>query len=1073
MADTRGWIMIKAVLCASTALSISLAAPQALAQTVPGTPQPGAAPSSGGSPAGPGTPSQVQSGENTPPPVDADASGAVDQVNGDETSRNAGEIVVTGFRQAYADALATKRNSAQITDSISSDGLGRFPDLNVGEAIQRLPGVQINREADARNATISLRGLPGTFARTTLNGVGFADPILNGSTPLGAFNSDIFTSITIIKSPDASNVAGGLSGNIDLRIAPALGRKRGGFLKASYEYNDLGDLGSPSISGGYNFVGSRFAAFGVVAFKDEKFRRDSISVNTWSNRLGAVQVGNQRAAGSNPVYDALIAQYPGGVYYPSQMRQFVRYNKGTLLTGAGGAEWEAADNVKLGVTGFYTRRNLDQATNHLLYVDTSAGNNTNTALSATSAVAHFTSLGTPYVVNTANGPRAYINQFSAENLQTYDSVRSEPGIQQTWAVTPTFEFKNDDWRLSVQGTVSRALVEANQIEFDVIENPYRNLGPAGLNGITANVFTGGTDLSQFNIALNTPNASHIPNGGYTIPSAANQATQASAPMPGQAATVAGDRFGITGTNGRSENQLNAAQIDLERSFHDSFLSGLQVGGRWERNRFISSGSRNTSLGAQTQNITPSLSQANPYNGDFFGGTAGGYTQSWRTVDIAGVLSAITPVNTGPRTAANPTGLPGQFIIAPGSGVFITPYGLVNNYWDGNYFNNNFTNRTEIASIYGMAKFDGDLLGIRVRGNAGLRYEHTDKRIDALNCSNCSSGLATVVGPLNHRMTERSFTSNYDYLLPSAMIAADLSKKLLLRVAYYKTYVRPQPRDNVPTTYVQLPEALTPPVDPVYTVQLGAGDLKPYTANSYDLSLEWYNRPGGIFAVAMYQKDIKGYIGPITDPAVLCPSNGQINGVDYGLGQLSVVGPNCQSSNVFIGAAGTPVNAIVRVSGITNQQPIRVRGIEVATQQNFDFLPGFLRYFGGAANYTFTDIDGKDPSGNPITLPSVSKHNVNLIGYFETKRFGVRVTYNWRGHYDLAAGNSFVGDARTVRSRSQLDASASVNITDRVSLSVDAFNITDATRAEYESDPMLPRRIDYDGRTFQATLRARF
>lgn len=1065
--------MTKGVLCAGAVLCVLAAAGPVGAQTSGPSSPPEKLPSSGPSPATTGTPSQAQSGENTAPPLEAQASGGVDQTSGDATSSRTDDVVVTGFRQAYADALATKRNSAQITDSISSDGLGRFPDLNVGEAIQRLPGVQINREADSRNATISLRGLPGTFARTTLNGVGFADPILNGSTPLGAFNSDVFTSITIIKSPDASNIAGGLSGNIDLRVAPALGRKGGGFLKTSYEYNDLGKLGSPGLSAGYNFVGSRFAAFGVVAFKNEKFRRDSISVNTWSNRLGAVQVGNQAAAGANPVYDALAAQYSGGVYYPSQMRQFVRFNKGNLLTGASGFEWEAVDNIKLGVTGFYTRRNLDQATNQLLYVDASAGNNTNTALGATSAVAHLTGLGTPYVVNTANGPRAYINKFSAENLQTYDSIRSEPGIQQTWAINPTVEYKTDDWRFSAQGTVSRALVEANQIEFDVIQNPYRNLGPAGLNGITASVFTGGKDLSNFDIGLNTPNASHIPNGGYTIPSAANQATQAGAPMPGQAATVAGDRFGVTGTNGRSENHLTAAQMDLERTIQGSFLSSLQAGGRYERNRFISTGSRNTSLGAQTQNILPSLSQANPYIGDFFGGTAGGYTQAWRTVDINGVLSAITPVNTNPRTTANPTGLPGQFTIAPGSGVFITPYGLVNNYWDANYFNNNFVNETNVASVYGMAKFDGEVIGMRVRGNAGLRYERTDQTIDALNCSNCSSALATVTGPLNHRMTQRTYKNKYDYLLPSAMIAADISKKLLLRLAYYKTYVRPQPRDNVPTTYIQLPEAVAPPVDPVYTVQIGASDLKPYTANSYDVSLEWYNRPGGIFAVAAYQKDIQGYIGPITDPNVLCPSNGQINGIDYGLGSLSVVGPNCVSSNAFVGAAGTPVNAIVRVSGITNQQPIRVRGVEVATQQNFDFLPGVLRFLGGAANYTFTEISGKDPSGNAITLPSVSKHNVNVIGYFETKRFGLRLTYNWRGHYDLAAGNSFVGDARTVNSRSQLDASASVNVTERISVSVDAFNVTDATRSEYEADPMLPRRIDYDGRTFQATLRARF
>src|SRR3954468_17938310 len=111
------------------------------------------------------------------------------------------EVVVTGFRQAYADAIATKRDTLEITDGISSDGLGRFPDLNVGEAIQRIPGVQINREAGGRDATINLRGLPGTFALTTINGMSFAQPVLNGSTPLGAFNSDIFSAVTVLKSP--------------------------------------------------------------------------------------------------------------------------------------------------------------------------------------------------------------------------------------------------------------------------------------------------------------------------------------------------------------------------------------------------------------------------------------------------------------------------------------------------------------------------------------------------------------------------------------------------------------------------------------------------------------------------------------------------------------------------------------------------------------------------------------------------------------------------------------------------------------------------------------------------------
>lgn len=985
------------------------------------------------------------------------------------------EVVVTGFRQSYIDALNIKRSSPQITDSISSDGLGRFPDLNVGEAVQRIPGIQINREADARNATISLRGLPGTFARTTLNGFGFANPILNGSTPLGAFNSDIFSSITVIKSPTAADLAGGLSGNIDLRIAPALSRKEGGFAKASYEHNSLADLGSPQASLGYNFhFSDDFAAFGVITYKDEKFRRDSITVNSWGNRLGAIQLGNQAAAGSNPVYDALIAQYPGGVYYPSQTRQLVRNNLGSLWTGATGFEWQASDSVKVGTTAFYTERKLDKSLNHLLYVDAGPGNNTNTGLTATSAVARITEIGTPYVVETPSGPRAYINSFSAENINTFDSLRSEPGTQGTWAVSPSFEFESDAWRVSAEGTLSRSKVVSNQIELDIVQNPYRNLGAAGLNGITASVFTGGTDLAGYIADLYTPNASHVPVGGYPIPPAANAATQAGAQMPGAPANTAADRFGATGTNGQSRTDLNAVQFDVERLFaEESFLSGVQAGVAWEHSKFTSSGTRNTALGANTAAITPDLSVQNPYAASFFDGHAPGFTTNWRNLNILETLAMITPVNMDLRSPTNPNGLPAQFTGGPETGVFLTPYGLVNNYWDANFYNNNFSNQNDVMSGYVMGKLDFELGSIRIRGNGGVRYEHTDNEIVALDCENCVTALSTAPLPVNHTMVTRQYEQSYDHWLPSAMLSADLTEKLVLRVAYYKTYVRPQPRDITPISSIQEPQNLTPPVDPVYTIVIGSTSLKPYTADSYDLSLEWYNRPGGLFAVAAYQKDVDDYIGPITDFNTLCPANGIINGVDYGLGTLTINGTNCFSSNQFIGAGGTPVNARVQVSGQANQSPVRVRGVEFSIQQNFDFLPGFLSHFGAAANYARTSVRGEDTSGNQITLPSVSKTNLNLIGYYETNRFGVRVVYNKRGKYDLAAGNSFVGDARQVMARSQVDASASINLTDNISFSIDGFNLTDSMRAEFENDPMLPRRLDYDGRTYLATLRASF
>ncbi len=186
-------------------------------------------------------------------------------------------------------------------------------------------------------------------------------------------------------------------------------------------------------------------------------------------------------------------------------------------------------------------------------------------------------------------------------------------------------------------------------------------------------------------------------------------------------------------------------------------------------------------------------------------------------------------------------------------MFLTPYGLVNNYWEGTYYNNNFTNQNDVASGYLMAKADFALGGVRIRGNAGIRYEHTKNGIEALDCENCAAALSTRPAPINHSVTKREYEQKYGYWLPSAMLSADLTGQLVLRAAYYRSYVRPQPRDSAPTSSIQEPQNLVPPVDPVYTITIGATGLRPYTSDSYDLSLEWYNRPGGLIAIAAMKR----------------------------------------------------------------------------------------------------------------------------------------------------------------------------------------------------------------------------
>ncbi len=932
-----------------------------------------------------------------------------------------GDIVVTGFRQSYADAIRTKRNEVAITDGISSDGLGRFPDLNVGEALQRVPGVQINREAEGRNATINLRGLPGEYARLTLNGVAFAEPILNDAAPLGAFNADIFSAIVIDKSPLANAQSGGLSGNVDLQVATALSRKEGGFAKASLEYNQLGKTFAPGATVGYNHLFSdSFGIFGVVAYKHENFRRDTVQFNSYSPFSAAQAQANASVLGNYYAKSAACPACTGststaGVLYNSQLRQYSRLNPGNLYTGAAGAEWKPDDHTRVSLTGFYTDRRLPKTMQYLSIV----GNNDTSTLTARS---------TPIALSDG---RYVVTDVDFANAGDPRASTRRLGIRQrSWGIDGKAEWSNDEWRLSTVLTASKAdnKSEENSIDFDRLQT-------ASGNGGTGSLRTGAGDIGKFfySLAPDPLITSAVPAwywGGvsdptqfYNSPVAANRT----------------NRLQVTGTQSYAENDLLAYQWDAERTFHGSVLSGLQFGFRFEHNRFASQGYRTQAFGIQTQNIDGSFIETAPTAGDFFGGKLGTYSTNWQATRFDYALSKLLPVTLYPGGA-------------------LSPLGFNIRYNDNNYALYNFTNSTDLAIGYGQVKYELELGGIRIRGNGGLRYEYARNTIDALDRISLTG---TIGSPADFRTN--TYTQRYGKLLPSFILVADLSDKLLLRAAAYRTYVRPQPRQFTPTTIVGNP------TNGVYAVTLGNPDLKPYDSTSFDASLEWYNRPNGIVSLAAFQKRVTGLIAQITDPTRLCPADASA----LGLGTLRINGDRCESSLIYTGGA-VPTPFLVSASGFVNQtRPITVRGLEFNLQQSLDFLPGALSHLGGGFNYAFTDISGTTGTGAQATLPGVSKHNANVIGYYETTDYGLRLVYNVRSKYDLASAGTFTGAARQVKARGQLDLSASYNVTSAFTLSLDAYNLTNAIRIEYENDPRLIRRADYDGRTVTVTARATF
>jgi len=974
-------------------------------------------------------------------------------------------VVVTGFKQSYANAVRAKKNAIEITDGISSDGLGRFPDLNVGEALQRIPGVQINREAEGRDATINLRGMPGEYARTTLNGQSFAGPALlrdNQGSPLGAFNSDIFSSFVIAKSPMANTTSGGLSGNVDLQIAPALSRKDGGFAKAAYEYNDLGDLGAPAATIGYNkHLTDDLAIFGTIAYKKEKFRRDTVRLNSYDYLTSAMTgltptqfnatYGQYFSATACPTsatsYCRSLGQALGlsqtaatpfitsntgststnGVWANSQIRQYTRMNVGKVWSGSAGIEWKPNDNTKIGLIGFSTDRNLPDTTQYFLI---------NTVLPSSTAGAGtvITPTGTP--IKTNDGRYLY-ESYSFNNMNALSSTRLYSQRQKSDGVIGNIDWSNDDWRVAAALTLSSGYNASVETEVDVA-----TYTRAGGNGVTGSLTTGLDDIGAFSYTTSPTPQNSITNGqtwtwgGPSDPTSFyNNGSKANST----------NQIQIQGTESFAKNDLNSAAFDVERFVKFGPIKSLQAGVRLEREKYVSTGYRVYAYGAQLSKITSSMMIASPSVDDFMGGTAGNYNRNWQVLNIHDFLDAVRPVT-------------------PYQGGGLSSQGFNIQYADSSYYDKNFTNENDINQFYVQAKYDTEIFGHGVRGNFGGRYEDTKNTITTLDRT---TPPTDSIGSATAFKTD-TYVNKYHYFLPSAIFVADVTDDLILRGAYYKTYVRPHPRQYSPSTKISpaqiLNNSLSSGSVSVYDVSVAIGNnsLKPYLAESFDLSLEWYNRPNGLISLAYFRKNITGRIATTTDPSIICPSDGST----WGFGALSWDGTYCNATSLSSATKQVHVNA----SGAYNlDKATTVEGVEFNIQQNLDFLPGFWANFGGSFNYAYTT--SKSVAIAPF--PGISKHNINLIGYYETPKYGVRAVYNYRSDYPLNANGTYTGAARSVKARGQLDLSASYNVTDNLTLSLDAYNLTDSKRFEYENDTKVSRWVDYDGRTYTLTARATF
>lgn len=179
-----------------------------------------------------------------------------------EEAKTLDSVVVTGIRAGIESAISTKRDSTSIVEAISAEDIGKLPDISIAESIARLPGISAQRVA-GRAQVISVRGLSPDFATTLLNGREVVSTGDNRSVEFDQYPSELFNSVVIYKTPDASLVGQGLSGTIDMQtVRPLSYSEQVAVVSGRYQRNSLGKAANADDDG------NRFNASYIGQFMD-------------------------------------------------------------------------------------------------------------------------------------------------------------------------------------------------------------------------------------------------------------------------------------------------------------------------------------------------------------------------------------------------------------------------------------------------------------------------------------------------------------------------------------------------------------------------------------------------------------------------------------------------------------------------------------------------------------------------------------------------------------------------------------------------------------------------------------
>ncbi len=914
------------------------------------------------------------------------------------------EIVVTGLRQSLVTSEGIKRETAGVVDAITAEDIGKFPDTNLAESIQRIPGVTIDR-MNNEGSQVTVRGFGPEFNLVTLNGRsmpgnvipgnngGIKGPAATRSFDFENLSADGIAGITVYKTGRADVPSGGIGSTINVTTARPFDFHS---LRATIQAKATDDTSSkvgnkvtPEFSGLFSdtFFDERVGFLVNGSYSKRNSQEQNANIDGWLEDQFAA--GDPRVTSSNT--------NPGGHNWaPRNEGWGVIDHERERVNGQAVLQFKPVDSLIATADYTYTFFK-DMVNKHTFGAWFDYGPNpTSATINSHGTVTNLVDTGSD------------LSYFSAAD--EFMNQNGSAGLNLKWQASDNVAVEFDGHH-STADSGGGALGNNN---FGIVgQNPQLSLN------------------KYFTMGKGTiPTTSWTYVAPYTT---SNLGTSTIDPLFGQAndnifrSTIDELRLDATWKN-TSDGGLKSikAGIDLKRTRTEaeSFNSGNFAWGYYNP-AYVGMIPASAFTKVSTCSILKSFS----------GGGCANLVPYFYSFGLASAIAATQPGG------------------APGDGNF-PPYTFA----QAKSPTNDDHIKEETPAPFVQMDFDTTFDGMRFRALAGLRYEKSTVTAQSLQ------KVPTSIQWNNPTEFSTNFASNatyshirtsYDEFLPSLDTSLQVLPDVLLRASYSKTIARSDLTSMVGTTSVT-----NAPKPGSRTATAGNPGLLPYESNNFDLAAEWYYAEGSYVSANWFTKHVTNFLTQTTTQGPLFgitdPNAGAV--ATKAIAELQAAGTPVSAQTIFAqmladhpgqltfpGQPGDPL-VIWDITAPSNANKTQIHGFEFSVQHLF-----WDSGFGLQANWS---IPSGGASFNPLVigsqfaLPGLSR-SYNVVGFFEKYGFQTRVAYSHRGAF--LAGLAQVQQANEpvyTAAYGQLDMSASYDINRHFSVFFDAINLTSASQRQY-------------------------